>query len=172
MRKIILTILVVLAGAYPVRATTITFSSGHYIWTDADPYYDEVFLENDASLDFLSGVIGHLDTWHNSLANIDGGTMEYLCTYGNSVVNLYTGQWNWLVSDNDSKVYLYAYNVTYDPTGGIYGDGYFEGYFYKDNTEFDFSLLNPGTYPHVQIVPEPNMLLLLTLGIILLRRHN
>lgn len=173
MRKIILTILLMmLARVCPVSASSITIDSGHYTWTDSDPYYDEVFLENSAILDFIGGVIGHLDTRHDSLANIDGGAMDYLGTYDNSVVNLYTGQWDSLVSQNNSKVYLFAYNVTYDPTGGIYGDGSLEGYFYKDDTEFNFSLLNPGTYPHVEIIPEPITFLLLALGGLLLRKRK
>jgi len=172
MRKIVLTMWVILAGACPVSASSITIDSGHYTWTDSDPYYDEVFLENSASLDFIGGVIGHLDTRHDSLANIDGGNMDYLGTYDNSVVNLYTGEWDWLVSHNNSKVYLWAYNVIYDPTGGIYADGSLEGYFYKDDTEFNFSLLNPGTYSHVEIIPEPTTLLLLGFGAIFLRKHK
>lgn len=171
--KIIILVTVILwVGAHLCNATVLTIDSGHYTWTGASPYYDEVFLLNDASLDFIGGAMGHLDTWHNSLADIDGGTMHYLCTFDSSVVTLHSGEWDWLVSDNDSKVYLYAYDVTYDPTGGIYGDGSLTGYFYKDDTVFNFSLLNPGTYSHVEIVPEPGTLLLLGLGFLVIRARK
>jgi hypothetical protein len=169
MRKTVLAILLVLAGVSTAESGVLFLESGHHTWTDANDHYDEVWLLNDASLDFVGGSMGHLDTWNNSMADIDGGTMDYLCTYDNSVVNLHSGSWNWMVSGNASAVYLYAYNVTHDPTGGSFGDGSLEGYFYKDDSQFSFSLLNPGTYPHIQIVPEPSSLALLALGSLLLR---
>lgn len=172
MKKILITILIILARTYPAIATTITFSSGHYIWTDADPYYDEVFLENDASLDFLSGSFGKLSTLNNSWANLDGGTMTNLWATGNSSVNYYDGALDWIDAGDNSKVYLYAYDISYDPTGGINGDGLVQGYFYKDDSEFSFSCWNQGTYSHIEIVPEPSTFLFITFGALALRKRK
>jgi hypothetical protein len=167
MKKILITILIILARTYPAIATTIT-----YIWTDADPYYDEVFLENDASLDFLSGSFGKLSTLNNSWANLDGGTMTNLWATGNSSVNYYDGALDWIDAGDNSKVYLYAYDISYDPTGGINGDGFVQGYFYKDDSEFSFSCWNQGTYSHIEIVPEPSTFLFITFGALALRKRK
>ena len=83
---------ILLAGMCPVDASMIFLDSGHYVWTDADPYYDEVFLENDASLDFLSGSIGQLSTRYESLTTIEGGQMHSLWTFDNSIVQYQAGQ--------------------------------------------------------------------------------
>jgi len=161
-----------LAVICPVSASMIFLDSGHYVWTDADPYYDEVFLENDASLDFLSGSIGQLSTRDESLSNIEGGQMLSLSTFNNSLVHYQAGLIDYISASHDTIVFLYAYDVIYDPTGGAAGNGYIEGYFLKDDTYFGFSCLNEGTYSHIQIVPEPATFIILTCGVLLLRKRN
>jgi hypothetical protein len=174
MKTKIITIVAVtlLAGICPVGASMIFLDSGHYVWTDADPYYDEVFLENDASLDFLSGSIGQLTTRDKSLANIEGGQMYGLHTVNDSFVHYQAGLIDYISASHDTTVFLYAYDVIYDPTGGAAGNGFIEGYFLKDDTYFGFSCLNEGTYSHIRIVPEPATFLLLTLGSLFLRRRK
>jgi len=174
MKTKIITIVAVtlLAGICPVGASMIFLDSGHYVWTDADPYYDEVFLENDASLDFLSGSIGQLSTRDESLTTIEGGQMHSLWTFNNSVVHYHAGLIGYISAGHDTTVFLYAYDVTYDPTGGIYSRGSLEGYFYKDNRDFSFSLLNPTDYGHIEVVPEPTTFILFTCGVLLLRKRN
>lgn len=173
-RKEILAIIVsvILLSASTVKATTITFESGHHVWTNADPYYDEVFLKNDASLDFLGGTMGQLSTLDESLANLDGGSMSHLWTTLNSVVNYYSGGLDDLASGHNSTVYLYAYDVTYDPIGGINNQGYVEGFFYKNNNPFSFSCWNTPTWSHIEIVPEPTTLLILGLGTLMIRKRK
>lgn len=147
MKRKIITILapIILAVVCPIKASMITFESGHHTWTDADPYYDEVFLENDATLDFLSGSIGQLSTRDVSLANLEGGQMGSLWTFNNSVVYYHAGQLDYISAGHDTTVFLYAYDVTYDPTGGINNEGYVQGYFYKDDEAFSFSCWNTPT---------------------------
>ena len=161
-----------LAGMCPVDASMIFLDSGHYVWTDADPYYDEVFLENDASLDFLSGSIGQLSTRDESLSTIEGGQMHSLWTFNNSLVHYQAGQLDYISAGHNSIVFLYAYDVTYDPMGGMNNEGYVQGYFYRDDEAFSFSCWNTPTWSHIQIVPEPAAFILLTCGVLLLRKRN
>jgi len=155
-----------------VQASVLFLESGHYTWTDADPYYDEVFLENDASLDFLSGSIGQLSTRDESLTNIEGGQMHSLHTVNDSFVHYHAGLIDYISASHDTTVFLYAYDVTYDPTGGLNSQGYVQGYFYNNDDEFSFSCVNSPTWSHIEIVPEPASFLLLTFGVLLLRKRN
>jgi len=164
MGRLIFLIVTVLEVALPCYANSITFSSGHHTWTDANSYYDEVFLENDASLDFLGGVIGKLTTSHTSLAYLDGGDMTSVWPMNNSIIHLYDGAITYIAASHTSKVYLYAYNITYDPTAGINNEGYVEGYFYKNDLSFGFSCWNSSTWSHIYVIPEPTSFLLFLLG--------
>lgn len=165
-------ILIIFGSAYPAAAA-IFFSSGHHTWTDDTPHYDEVFLQNDATLDVIGGSMAQLTTTNNSVANIYGGTVtDGIWAMGDSIVNLYGGTWRYVNPSHNSKVILYAYDVTYDPTGGLYGEGSLQGYFLKDATQFAFSFWNSSDYAHVQIIPEPATLLLLGLGAVLLRNRR
>lgn len=171
MKTRIFIILIILVGAYPAVATTITFSSGHHVWTDADPYYDEVFLENDASLDFLSGSIGKLEINHYGLSNIYAGNMTSLWTFDDSIVNIYGGDVDVLAAFNDSEVYLYTNDFIYSAIGGVENNGYIEGLYYNTTTAFYISFYDDTSYSHLNIVPEPTTFLLLGLGVILLRKR-
>jgi hypothetical protein len=162
----------ILFAVFPVQASVIFFESGHHTWTDADPYYDEVFLKNDASLDFLGGTIGQLSTFHDSLVNFEGGQMDSLWTFDNSIVRYHAGQLDYISAGHNSIVFLYAYDVTYDPTGGINNQGYVEGFFYKNDEAFNISCWNSPTWSHIEIVPEPNTLLILGLGGLVLRKRK
>ncbi|MHC4691565.1 MAG: hypothetical protein ACYS67_02405 [Planctomycetota bacterium] len=161
-----------LAGICPVSASMIFLDSGHYVWTDADPYYDEVFLENDASLDFLSGSIGQLSTRDESLTTIEGGQMHSLWTFGNSIVQYHAGKLDYISASHNSIVFLYAYDVIYDPIGGMNNEGYVEGSFYRNDEAFSFSCWNTPTWSHIEIVPESATFILITCGLILLRKRN
>jgi hypothetical protein len=170
--KAIITILVLLAGAKLAVADVVFFDSGHHIWTENEPYYDEVFLRYDASLDFLGGSIGQLSTFHNSLADLEGGQMTYgLWTFDNSLVHYYNGDIGYLLASDNSIIYLYAHDVQYHSTGGIIGNGaYVEGFFNINNQEFNFSLYNSQyDWQQIQIVPEPATIFLLGFGCLFLR---
>jgi hypothetical protein len=160
---IILAVLTLL-GVCPLQASVVFLESGHHTWTDADPYYDEVFLKNDASLDFLGGTIGQLSTFHDSLADLVGGQMHSLWTFDNSIVHYHAGQIDYISAGHNSTVSLYAYDVTYDPLGGINNQGCVEGIFYKNYEAFSFSCWNTPTWSHIEIVPEPTTFFLLGMG--------
>lgn len=172
LRKIITAILVILAGAGLVGATTITFSSGHYTWTDADLYYDEVFVVNEATLDFTGGGIGKLEGFHNALINITGGTMDQLWAGDEAIANIYECvDLDILEARHDSTINLYTNDFIYSPTGGVMEQGYIEGLYYGTTTAFYISFYDDTTYSHVNTIPEPATLLLFGLGGVLLRKR-
>ncbi len=173
MKTKIITIMIVaiLAVVSPIKADLV-FDSGYNTFDDTDPYYNEVGVINDAHLDVLGGQIGKLEFRGYSTGNIYGGEMDWLWTDDNTVVNIYGGSLNILASRPDSRVYLYAYDVTYHPDGGLYNQPWLEGKYISDNNPFSFSFYGDRDYPQLTIVPEPATLLLLALGGLLLRARN
>lgn len=173
MRKIILTILVTISfGACPAKGA-LWYSSGYNTFTDSDPQGEEIFVENDAVLDFLSGTGGKLSVIHTATVNIYGGAISTkLCTSGNSVINVHLVDLDMLSSAHNSVVNFYAYNVDFYSTGGLENEGYMTGKFYQGDTPFNISFWNPGTVSHVNIVPEPATILLLGMGGLLLRKRK
>jgi len=170
--KVFLTIVfTVLIGVCPVKADLV-FDSGYNTFDDTDPYYDEVWVINDAHLDVLGGQMGKLEFRGYSTGNIYGGEMDWLFTFDNSVANIYGGTLDWLGAFPGSTVYLYAYDVTYHLTGGLENRPWAEGTYYSDNTSFSFTLYDEYSYSHVAVVPEPVTFLLFGLGMLLLRKRN
>lgn len=172
MRKIIMIILVIMVVVCPAKGA-LWYSSGYNTFTDSDPQGEEIFVENDAILDFLSGNAAGLRVIHDATANIYGGSITYdLYTSENSITNIYLIDLEILCSEHNSIVNLYAYDVDFYSTGGISNDGYITGTFYQDDTSFLINFKNEGTVSHVNIVPETSTLLLFSLGGILLRKRN
>ncbi|MHC4691566.1 MAG: PEP-CTERM sorting domain-containing protein [Planctomycetota bacterium] len=172
MRKIIFVILVTLVVVCQATGA-LWYSSGYNTFTNADPQDDEVFVENDAVLDFLSGTALGLRVIDTATANIYGGSITYdLYTSGNSITNIYLIDLEILCSAQNSVLNLYAYDVDFYSTGGINNDGYMTGTFYQDNVSFEIDFVNPGTVSHINVVPEPATLLLLGLGGLFLRKRK
>jgi len=167
MRKMILMILVMVAGACPAQATT---------WWDSaiedGQVYGEVFLENDASVDIFGGSVDKLETLDISTAEIFGGVMDGLWTNDDTIVNIYGGTLNWLAGFHASIVNLYAYDVTYHSTDGLHNEGWMEGTYYNDDAPFSFSFYGGHSYSHINIVPEPATFLLFGSGGLLLRKRK
>jgi hypothetical protein len=155
-----------------VEAQVLWLDTGHYVWTDDTPYYGEVFHRNDASLDFVGGRMGQLSTWGTSVTNLYGGEMAALWTSAESVVQYRSGEFDYISASDSSVVFLYAYDVTHDPLGGINRQGYVEGFFYENDEPFGFSCWNVPTWEHIEIVPEPATLGLLGLGAIIIRKRK
>ena len=172
MRKIILTILlIILRGACPVQAA-IWWDSGHHVVTDANDPFDEIFMSDYATAVIFGGEIHKLEASDFSSADIFGGEIDWLFTFDNSVANIYGGTLDWLGAFPDSTVYLYAYDVTYHLTGGLENRPWAEGTYYSDKTSFSFTLYDEYSYSHVVVVPEPATFLLLGLGGLLLRKRK
>lgn len=173
MRRIILTIWVMLAGVCLVKADLV-FDSGYNTFDANDPYYDEVAVFNNAHLDVLGGEMGKLEFRNYSTGHIYDGQMNWLWTDDNTVINIYGGSLNVLASRPDSTVYLHAYDVVYHPAGGLGNPAWLEGIYYSKNSPFSFIFdgLDDSCYEQVTIVPEPITLVFLGLGYLILRRKK
>lgn len=173
-------IFIILMAMLPMACSAngaLWYSSGSNTFTDGDPQGEEVFVENDATLDFLSGTASGLrvgtTATSTAAANLYGGTITYdLYTSGNSVTNVHLMDFDILTSDQDSTVNIYAYDVTFYSTGGVNNEGYMTGMFYQNDVSFAIDFWNPETVSHVNIVPEPTTFLLFGLGGFLLRKKR
>jgi len=161
----------ILLGTHLVKADLI-FDTGYNTFDDDDSYYDEVWVINDAHLDVLGGAMWKLELMHYATANIYDGDIEWLFTQGNTVVNIHAAgdTLEMFAAGNDSLVYLYAYDVTFHATSGLADEGWIEGTYISNDLPFSFSFYNDTTYSHVNVVPEPNSLLLFVIAGLLIKR--
>jgi len=175
MKTKVLTILAALMffGVCSVKADLV-FDSGYNIFDDSYPYYDEVWVINDAHLDVLGGEIGKLETTDFASVNLYSSYIDWLWTRDSSTIQIFGDNINWLAAYNDSSINLYAYDVIYHPTGGgDYGNkAWVEGTYYSDDNPFSFWLYNDEAYSHITVVPEPMTIFLLSLGSLLVRKRR
>ena len=174
MKKTILlmSIMLILFVGSSVKAT-IWYSSGYNTFTGSDPQGEEIFVENDAILDFLSGNSSGLRVMHTATANIYGGTITNdLYTSDNSLINIYLVDLDILSSSHDSIVNVHAYDVEFYNTGGINNEGYMTGIFYQNHESFSIDFWNEETISHVNIVPEPTTFSLLVVSGWILRSRS
>lgn len=163
--------LLIVSGG-PVEAQVLWIETGYHVWTDDTPYHSEVFLQNDTTLDVVGGAMGQLTTGGNSVANLSGGDITHLWTMDNSVVHYHSGELERVGATHSGLMFLYAYDVTYYPVGGLEDRGYVEGFFYENDEPFTFSFRNTQSWEHIEIVPEPATFLLLGLGAVVTRKQS
>lgn len=172
LRKEIVTILVavMLFVVCPVKADTV-WTSGHYEIFNGD-VYGEVEIYNDVTLDIFGGDIYRLAAYDTTFTNWYDGEMYMLWTYDDSIINIYGGELHTLWSMGNSLVNICAYDVTITDTGGYWDLGQVIGTYFSNDTDFVFNLWSQDTSSHINIVPEPTTLLLLSLGGLFLRRSK
>jgi len=169
MKKILITILIILAGAYPIEADTV-WLSGHHEIKDGD-IYTEIWMYNDCTLDIFGGDIYRLAAYDTTFTNWYDGQMDTLWARDDSIVNIFGGSLDILWAAEDSYVNLYAYDVVVMSTGGWYDQGYVTGIFYSNHESFYFDL-SQVSYLHINTIPEPASLFLLSLGGLFLRKKR
>jgi len=168
--KIAIIVVAFLIGAYPTQAD-IVWTSGRHVILDGDNYF-EIWMYNDATAAMLGGEVGKLEAFDTTYFNMLDGEMSRLYVHDDSIANIFGGELYTLAATHNSLLYIYAYDVTYDQIGGGYGHGWLEGKYYSDDSTFGFSLLFQDTYSHINIVPEPATLVLISLGGFLLRKKR
>ncbi len=159
---------VMLSGVCPVKA--ITWTEGHHEIVDGD-VYGEVYIFNDVTLDILGGSTGRLTANDTTYTNWHDGSMTRLWALDDSIINIFGGDLDFLWAAEDSLVNLCAYDVEIKTTGGFYDQGYVTGTFYSNDIPFYFDL-SQDSYLHINVIPEPSSLFLLSLGGLFLRRKN
>ncbi len=170
MRKIILVILIMLAGAYPVQADTV-WTSGHYEILE-DDLYGEIYMYNDVTATMFGGDVYKLETFDTTAFDIYSGQMDVLSVYDSSIVNIYGGIVEQLMGYDNSLVNLYAYDTVYDSTGGYAGRGRLEGRYIISDSFFSIDLNPTDTIGHINIVPEPATIAFLGMGWLFLRKRK
>jgi len=162
MREIITAILVILAGAYPVRADTVWDSGYHEIFED--DVYGEIWMYNDATADMFGGDVFKLEAFDTTAFDMLGGQMTDLRVHDNGIANLHTGDLNRLGITENGLLNLYAYDVAHHATGGYYDRGWIEGKYIINDLYFKFDFVQPDTFSHINIIPEQATIFLLGLG--------
>jgi hypothetical protein len=142
-------------------------------------------------INMLGGDIGYIQAWDNAtviffdsydvtalvaedFANIFiiGGNIGNIHTYQSGMISVYGGFISGCIIAHDfSDINIYGYNLNKTHSGGIYGYGQVSG-FLMDDTYICVDLYNPEAYSHINLIPEPASLLLLSLGGLLLRKKK
>lgn len=159
-----------LAGISPVQADTV-WLSGHHEILDGDSYA-EIYMYNDATADMFGGDVYKLESLDISVFNMFDGEMDLLFVYDSSTTNILGGNLGALRATEDALVNLYAYDVTYHPTGGHYDRGWIEGLYIDSDLYFNFDFVLVESFSHINIIPEPSTFFLFFLGALMLRKRN
>ena len=104
--------------------------------------------------------------------NMTGGIADNVGASYSGTLNLYGG----IIEDSlgasrEAVINVYGYGFVYDPTAGSFDAGQLTG-FWLDDTPFTIDLYGVETYSHINLVPEPATVLLVSLGSLMLRRYR
>ena len=171
-RKEILTILVgmMLVGVYPAKADLV-WTSGHHEIREGD-VHAEIYMYNDATAKMVGGDVLKLEVSDAGRFEMLGGEMIDLRLHDSSVADLHGGVLDRLGITESGHLNLYGYDITYHETGGHYDRGWIEGTFIASDSYFNFDFVEPGTFSHINVVPEPATLLLVGIGTIFLKKRG
>lgn len=136
-------------------------------------YAYSVFTRYNSTVNFSGNAnsvsLGVVDS---GIVNMAGGTTTYLRAGNISSINLYGGIVSEYLNAWDSAtVNIYGYGFNYDPSAGSWDGGQLTG-FWLDDTPFTIDLYDAQTYNHINLIPEPATVLLMSLGSLILRRRR
>ena len=101
--------------------------------------------EDESSFNIYGGMIdGLLTCSDSSFINIDDGDFGTITVEEFGTVDIHSGVINAL-SATGGSINLYAYDITYNPTGGYFGEGALTGRYYKNDNFFVYGAVNTGT---------------------------
>jgi hypothetical protein len=116
-------------------------------------------------------VTGRVLARDSSVANITGGYVNNVWASHSAIVNISGGKINgYLRACTDSQVNIYGFDLFAKDSGGEWGSGLVLGT-WEDGTEFTIPLVGDA-YSHIQLIPEPCTVSLLTLGVLPLLRKR
>jgi hypothetical protein len=146
---------------------------------------NDVFVKNweNSTVNLYGGTFRHIDCISNvnilgeavteiivcegsgEILNIHAGSTNYIQAIHDPIINLHGGTIDRIFSHGRNDEYnVYGYNLTKSQVGGMYGYGSVTGNWF-DNSAFEINFDNPEVYFHVNLVPEPSALLLITAGV-------
>jgi hypothetical protein len=148
-------------------AGTVNVSGGHV---------NQVTITGNGTVN-ISGdpVVSNAQVNDNGLLNISGGEVGYLDISDKAVVNLHGG----VITDSifsgrgsgshpeEVVINVYGHDLVKTSSGGQHGWGQIYG-FYPDGSAFSVDV-DPDLYSHVNLIPEPATLLLLSSGVLTAR---
>ena len=166
----------------------LVWDGGYHEFSEG--YEWEVWLLNDATADITGGEIGQLlcyDTssifvyepsvidlikpFESATVDIYGGTITTVFTTGSSLTNIYGGLLDEIEATDLSTLSLYVESYELDPTGGTFGDGLLTGMWLYGGS-FNINLVLDETIDHINFVPEPSMVSIFIIGILMFRRSS
>lgn len=119
--------------------------------------------------DASAGTIGARDF---GTLNMIGGTADRLGAGDSGTLNLYGGTINEsLGASREAVINIYGYGFNYDPNAGSRDGGQLTG-FWLDYTPFTIDLYGIETYSHINLIPEPGSLILLSFGSLIIKRRR
>lgn len=112
-----------------------------------------------------------VDVWNAATINITGGAIQDLSAYNSGVINIYAGDIFDVWARDNTTVNIFGHNLIKTSTGGPLGWGYVQG-IYNNQSSFNIFFSNSDAYSHVNLIPEPITILLLSAGGLIFRKRN
>lgn len=180
---------ILLLAVSQLQAVNVDFYTDGTIESGDDYYIANSY--NDAQVEMTGGEVSGFNAYDSSVLNLQDGIIHFLYADDTSCLNIYGGEiLGTLGANGSATLNLYGGTITVvsglsaweSATVNIYGYGfeltgegnnlYLSG-FWLDGTPFnDIWLRGPGTYDHVNLIPEPATLLLLAFGSVMINRRK
>ena len=165
-------VLAVLFAALPAisYAVPVEWYEGNYELTSSNEWswIPELHTYNDVTVTMNGGGVNQFYMYDNSELFMYGpdSSVDSLYLYENTTASFFGGG---IMSElyidpaNTGWVKLYADFDRFEPLGP-YGEGHIYGNWLSNGDPFNIHLVGNGAYSHIQFVPEPTTLVMLSLG--------